>query len=601
MPTLPQSIDDLFRYQAEIARLFAAAEARGDTSEAAEWKELLQEVNSAIRRGVLADLAGQVAILNDLRAKIERLTLDTQSWPFGGREAPDDHERPFGEEVPENDFQDMGPASPPPEPSPVAPSTVPTVAPDWSSNYLDLWKTMTITPDRGREANAIASRIVSSQGRYAAAVQGTKVPWWFLAVVHAMECSLRFDQHPHNGDKLTARTTRVPKNRPAFGNPPYSWEDSAADALVYHRLDAVTDWSLASALYHWHRFNGINNEYKRRNIPTPYLWSGCGHYQKGKYVADHVFDAEAVSKQIGAAVLLRTLVDLGAVSLSRNDNIVANPVAAAESVRVLAIDNGTLPPAAKDELEFPGILKVGAGKTAKEKKKVRRLQEWLNLNNCVTPIDGDFGESTVEQLRVYQARTNRMPTGELDADSWAMLTASMRQALAPIDHGLVPTLEDSVLRVASQHIAQKPTEVGGDNRGPWVRLYMDGVEGKEQKWCAGFVCAIVAQAARDLGMAVPFRRQVGVDALVGNAKPGRYIPAADVPDAMSRRSKLKPGYLFVVRASAADWVHVGIVTNIKDATFDTSEGNTSGDGGTDGTLAGHGNRSYTSKDFLRLI
>ena len=45
--------------------------------------------------------------------------------------------------------------------------------------------------------------------------------------------------------------------------------------------------------------------------PTPYLWSFSKLYEKGKYVADGRFDPEAVSKQCGAAVMIRALVDRG--------------------------------------------------------------------------------------------------------------------------------------------------------------------------------------------------------------------------------------------------------------------------------------------------
>src|SRR5262249_53242920 len=101
---------------------------------------------------------------------------------------------------------------------------------------------------------------------------------------------------------------------------------------------------------------------------------------------------------------------------------------------------------------------------------------------------------------------------------------------------------------------------------------------------------------------IPFKRRVGVDALVADAKAdGRFIKEAGVPNPLVRKSKLRPGLLFVVRASANDWTHVGIVSNVKDQTFDTVEGNTSGDGGSNGTTARAGNRSYTSKDFLQLM
>ena len=40
---------------------------------------------------------------------------------------------------------------------------------------------------------------------------------------------------------------------------------------------------------------------------------------------------------------------------------------------------------------------------------------------------------------------------------------------------------------------------------------------------------------------------------------------------------------------------------VKPTTFDTLEGNTGGDGGTDGADARQGNRSYVDKDFVRLV
>jgi len=338
-------------------------------------------------------------------------------------------------------------------------------------------------------------------------------------------------------------------------------------------------------------------------IPTPYLWSGSQHYRKGKYVADHVFDPEAVSGQVGAAVLLKALIDLGAVTIDRQLSVEANPAAATGHTPSLEIDlTGNAFKHIAAELDYPGLLKNGSGGSATEKRGVRRVQEWLNLHDCITSIDSGFGDSTEEQLKKFQTLNNRQPTGQLDEETWALLTAPMRRTLAAIDHGASSTLEDAVIRVAQQHIAEMPLEVGGDNRGPWVRLYMQGTDGADQLWCAGFVCLMIAQAARDLKVSLPFRRQVGVDALVADAKSsGRFIKESDVSTPLLRRSKLRPGFLFVVRKTASDWVHVGLVQAVKDQTFDTLEGNTSGDGGSNGTTARAGNRSYLKRDFLRLL
>ena len=394
----------------------------------------------------------------------------------------------------------------------------------------------------------------------------------------------------------------MPKGRPPVGAPPFTWEKSARDSISYERLDEVADWSLTSVLYHWHRYNGINNEYKKRGIPTPYLWSGSQHYRKGKYVADHEFDPDEVSGQVGAAVVLKALVNLGAVTIENDVNIRTNPAAAVEHLPSLKIDISadSFKHVAK-ELDYPGPLKVGSGKTSAEKRAVKRLQEWLNIHGFVTPIDSDFGDSTHDQLEAFQVIRNRQPTGELDQETWALLIAPMLRALATIDHN-ASSLEDAVVRVARQHINELPIEIGGNNRGPWVRLYMQGQEGESQRWCAGFVCFILAQVARDLKTDIPFKRQVGVDKLVSDAKKnGRLISEAEVSDAVIRISKVHPGYIFVVRESETVWSHTGIVLALKDRSFDTLEGNTGGEGGTDGPNARQGNRSYSKKDFLRLI
>lgn len=599
MPTREQ----LEAQRDSLEQPFADAVARGDKATQDKLEALAKEIDLTLNEFALLDLSELADRLAEFRGKIEVLTGKAKAWPFGMADAPDDHERPLRGDVTDNDFADPGPGQPAPAPAPVPPGTVPTVSPGWANDYQQLWQTMTVSPDWQAKASAIAKKIVANQGRYAAAVTGTAVPWWFIAVVHAMECSLRFDQHLHNGDALTARTVRVPRGRPPTGSPPFTWEESARDSITYEKLDKVVDWSLPSVLFHWHLYNGINNEYKKRGIPTPYLWSGAQHYRKGKYVADGVFDPEAVSAQVGAAVLLKALIGLGAVTIDAQLSVGSNPAAATGHVASLAINtSGDAFRHVAAELDYPGLLKNGSGASAPEKPGVRRVQEWLNIHDCVTAIDGGFGDSTEEQLKKFQLKQQRQASGELDEETWALLTAPVRRALATIDHGASSSLEDAVIRVAQQHIHEAPIEVGGNNCGPWVRLYMRGLEGTDEKWCAGYVCFMVAQAARDLNLAMPFTRQVGVDQLVQDAKTaGRFMGEASLPNSISRRSKLRPGYIFVVRKTADDWIHTGLVLSLKDQTFDTLEGNTGGDGGTDGANARQSNRPYVSKDFLRLI
>ncbi len=597
---------DQLRYDTWYAR--EDAKAKNDQASVEKLTQLLVEIYNTRLDVVDEIFQGLAAKMADFASRLEEIVQKVKNWPFGGF-AP--HEKQFRDkDLPDNDFDDAGPDAPAVEPAPVPADKIPVVSAAWAENYQSLWDNMQIRDDWKSIAQNVAKKIVNGQAKYAAAVAGTTIPWWFIGVVHMMEGGLDFGTHLHNGDPLTARTVNHPAGHPAvIQGLPIDWVYSAKDSIVYERLDKVTDWSLTSVLYHWHRYNGISNEYKRRHIPTPYLWSGTQHYIKGLYTSDHHFEADRVSKQIGAAVLLRALIEIKAVSLVANQgaalknkvataqNLVSNPAAAAQHVASLELDLSGEPfRHLTEELQYPGPISVGS----KKKMAVKRIQEWLYLQGFVTSIDSDFGASTAKQLGRFANAHGREAVDALDEELWALLTAPLRKALAPIP--VTPSLEATIVKVARQHIAQKPTEVGGNNCGPWVRAYMRGKEGTAQKWCAGFVSFMIEQATRDLKVTIPFERQVGVDALVADAKKAkRFISEDEVSTPLLRQSKLSPGYLFVVRASKTDWTHVGIVSSVMSGTFDTLEGNTGGDGGTDGNNAREGNRSFPSKDFIRIL
>ena len=133
------------------------------------------------------------------------------------------------------------------------------------------------------------------------------IPWPFVGVIHAMECGFNFYGHLHNGDPLTARTVHVPKGRPASAGPPYTWLQSALDALRLKKLDQVTDWSVPHMLFVLEGYNGFG--YRRHGVPTPYLWSFSNLYESGKFVLDGRFDPHAVSKQCGAALMLKAVLN----------------------------------------------------------------------------------------------------------------------------------------------------------------------------------------------------------------------------------------------------------------------------------------------------
>src|SRR5688572_19382175 len=97
--------------------------------------------------------------------------------------------------------------------------------------YTDLFNTCSIRPDRAQAVEAIIARFNTNAQRYREAGDPLGIPWFFIAVIHSMEASLDFSRHLHNGDPLTARTFQVPAGRPKSGMPPFTWEESASDAL----------------------------------------------------------------------------------------------------------------------------------------------------------------------------------------------------------------------------------------------------------------------------------------------------------------------------------------------------------------------------------
>lgn len=161
------------------------------------------------------------------------------------------------------------------------------------------------------ELDHIVNRILASKALYESV--GLGVPWWFIALVHQMECGGSFKGHLHNGDPLTARTTHIPKGRPLMGEPPFSWVDSARDALTYENFVGLTTWSPAVAIYRLEKYNGFGYRCVGRP-PTPYLW-GCSNISApGKFTEDGRYDPKAVTKQIGAGVILKELIARGCIT-----------------------------------------------------------------------------------------------------------------------------------------------------------------------------------------------------------------------------------------------------------------------------------------------
>ncbi|MCG6657335.1 hypothetical protein HOP52_06055 [Halomonas campisalis] len=256
--------------------------------------------------------------------------------------------------------------------------------------YERLFETCDILPERHAEVERTVDRLLSHRDRYQAVTERRGVPWYFVALVHSMESGSSFNSHLHNGDPLTARTVQVPAGRPKRGKPPFTWEESAADAMALKRLDGDTDWSLAGTLYQLERYNGWGYRMYHPHVLSPYLWSFSTHYTSGRYVADGRWSDTAVSRQCGAAVVLRRMVERGLVDLADQPAATLYAEVAAE-------------PAGSKVRQGPMVSRhrMRRSRSDAETEKARRLQRWLtSFPGIFLKADGIPGDRTSDAYRL---------------------------------------------------------------------------------------------------------------------------------------------------------------------------------------------------------
>lgn len=233
--------------------------------------------------------------------------------------------------------------------------------------------------------------------------------------------------------------------------------------------------------------------------------------------------------------------------------------------------------------------------------KVKQVQEWLEFHHFATAIDSDFGPATERCVKNFQEQKELPITGVVDQATYIRLVEPLTKALKPIQPSPNETLGDLVLKYAKQHLSQHPIELGGQNRGPWVRVYMDGKEGVDWPWCAGFVTFILKQACAALDCSMPISGSFGCDELAHQAHhKGRFVSGSSIENHTASWNTLKPCCIFLVRRSSGDWTHTGFAFNKDNDTFSTIEGNTNDTGSPEGYEVCQRTRSLSSKDFIRL-
>jgi lysozyme family protein/peptidoglycan hydrolase-like protein with peptidoglycan-binding domain len=295
--------------------------------------------------------------------------------------------------------------------------------------YVAAFANMTVRQERQVDAQRIAAKIAANHSRYAIVEAATGVPWWWIGIVHSLEAGLNFNAHLHNGDPLNTRTHHVPAGRPVTGEPPFSWEESARDALVMKNYHRGLDWNIGPSLERLEGYNG--GGYRSKGVPSPYVWSFSTIYESGKYIADHQYDPNAVSAQCGGAVLLHCLIAAGEITFAD-------------------CQPGTTPPAmtfAIPAADGPGEIVYAIGSPVSEAVRAiqRRLNELGYADKTIT-IDGVYGVRTRSAVLDFQAENGLVPhDGIVGPITWETLMDAGAKAWPPpaiADKGIVGARAD---------------------------------------------------------------------------------------------------------------------------------------------------------------
>jgi hypothetical protein len=219
--------------------------------------------------------------------------------------------------------------------------------------------------------------------------------------------------------------------------------------------------------------------------------------------------------------------------------------------------------------------------------QVSELQKLLINRGYNTDISGIFESKTYSAVRAFQSQNmdqHGQPLvvdGKVGSLTWWSLTHPKPVIDTPsvIDYAALPPAEAggsalgrAALRSAIGELNAGACEIGGDNRGLWVKKYLApaGLE-EGNSWCASFVSWCYLQASNGDRSAMPFPYRPGARALLQEFKARRmgYAP--------NRGYEPMPGDIVVWwRERLEGWLgHVGLVHQLKDGMLYTIEGNKS--------------------------
>lgn len=449
---------------------------------------------------------------------------------------------------------------------------------EMKDEYASLWSQIQVRPERAAEIQHIFSKVTNpaSKVHYQNVETAIGVPWYVVAMIHNLEASRRFDRHLHNGDPLTDRTVHVPKNRPTKGNPPFTWEGSAKDALEFDKLTNISPWTIERIAFELEKFNGHGYRNHHPHVKSPYLWSFSNIYTCGKYIADGQWSETAVSDQCGAMVLLHYMISQGEIT-------VPSEGAAPQPEHLPA------PPSAP---QYPGYYLQNPIEDDPNAEAIQVRLKTLGINPGT--IDADFGEHTEHAVRLFQARSADETGEPLEVDgivgpkTWAALFAPGANPMPmPMPMPPPPTkssLIDTLLDIAAEEVGERE-QPAGSNRGPKVDQYIRSIGFDPTRdsypWCMCFVYWCFVQAAQRSGTSNLVPKTGGVHDAWNKSHNNPSVTTISSASAQRNPAQIVPGMVFYINTGGSRG-HTGIVVANVNGRLETIEGNTNDNGSREG-------------------
>lgn len=219
---------------------------------------------------------------------------------------------------------------------------------------------------------------------------------------------------------------------------------------------------------------------------------------------------------------------------------------------------------------------------------VKELQRLLVKRGYRIDIDGDFGTQTHQAVRAFQAQNLDQHGQPLTVDGkvgsltlWSLQHRKPDiETVSAVDFCKMPPSKAggsragrAALKIAVEELKAGACEIGGNNKGPFVKKYLAGAGLNEgNAWCASFVswCFLHGFAADDIGK-MPFSYSPSARQLL------RIYQNKGWSHAPQSGYEPTPGDLvFWWRVKLAGWQgHVGFVHQLHDGMLYTIEGNRS--------------------------